>query len=365
MIPIFEPYFFGNETKYINQCLKTKWISSQGSFVKKFEKKLCDFHKMKYCVATSSCTTSLHLALLSLGIGSGDEVLCPTLTFIAPANMIKMTGAKPVFVNINLETLTIDPKHIESKINQKTRAIIVVHQFGHASHMDEIMKIAKRHKIKVIEDCAESIGAKYKSKKLGTIGDISCFSFFSNKIITSGEGGALITNNKKIYERAATIRDHGMSKKKKYLFFTLGTNYRMTNLQAAIGLAQLENLNAILKIRKIQMKKYYSLLSKVDKLNLRSFADFTSPVHWLMTVQCVNYSRAKIISYMKNNGIDCRPMIDPVTEASHFKDYKKNKEFSNLKKVARSYIHLPSSTGLTNKEIDYICSKLKKFFKKY
>lgn len=363
MIPIFQPYLKGNEDKYINRCVKTNWISSQGSFVKKFENQFSKYHNMKYCLTTSSCTTAIHLSLLTFGISKGDEIICPSLTFIAPANMIKMTGATPVFVDVDCDTLTIDYKKIENKITNKTKAIMVVHQFGHAAHMNEINQIAKRYNLKIIEDCAESLGANYKSKKTGTIGDVSCFSFFSNKIITTGEGGAILTNNKAFYNNAKIIRDHGMSLKKKYLFVKLGTNYRMTNLQAAIGLAQLEKIHKILNIRKKQMTLYYNKLKDVKQISLRAFDTYTKPVHWLMTIKLLNSSRSKFIKHMKKKGIECRPMIDPVITAYHFRKYQINNEFSKTKKITKSYLHLPSSTNLKENEILYICKEIKKYFK--
>jgi len=184
MIPIFEPYMTGNEYSYVNRCLETNWISSQGEFILKFEQALVNYHNMKYAIVTSSCTTALHLSLKALDIGEGDEVICPDLTFIAPANMILLSGAKLVLVDINPLTLTIDPQKIEEKITKRTKAIIVVHQFGHAAHLNEILKIARKYNIKIIEDNAESLGAKYYGRVLGTFGDISTFSFFANKMIT-------------------------------------------------------------------------------------------------------------------------------------------------------------------------------------
>ena len=187
IIPIFEPYFTGNEKKYLNECIDTTWISSQGEYIQKFEKAIADYHYMDHAIVTSNCTTALHLSLKALGIGPGDEVMCPNLTFIAPANMVVLSGSKLVLVDIHPETLTIDPDLIEEKITKYTKAIIVVHQFGHAAHMHEIMAIAQKYHLKVIEDNAESIGAKYKGKLLGTFGDVSTYSFFGNKkIITRG-----------------------------------------------------------------------------------------------------------------------------------------------------------------------------------
>ena len=198
MIPISEPYLSKKAKKYLNNCFDANWISSQGPYIKKFEKSLAKYHGVKNCILTSSCTTALHLALKSLNIREGDEVICPDLTFIAPANMIILSGAKLKLVDVDPSTLAIDHKQIEKKITKKTKAIIVVHQFGHSADMDPIMKIAKKYKLKVIEDNAESIGGKYKGKKLGTIGDVATLSFYANKIITCGEGGAILTKSKKL-----------------------------------------------------------------------------------------------------------------------------------------------------------------------
>ena len=216
MIPIFEPYFTGNEKKYLMDCIDTSWISSQGEYILKFEQALADYQNMEYAIVTSNCTTALHLSLKALGIGPGDEVICPDLTFIAPANMVVLSGAKLVLVDIHPETLTIDPDLLEEKITKRTRAIIVVHQFGHAAHMDEIMAFAKKYNLKIIEDNAESIGATYKGKLLGTFGDVSTYSFFGNKIITTGEGGAILTNNEDTAIKCRELRDHGMDHQKKY-----------------------------------------------------------------------------------------------------------------------------------------------------
>ena len=356
MIPIFEPYLTGNEGKYIEECISTNWISSQGKFINNFENSLAAYHGCKYCVVTSSCTAAIHLSLKALGINDGDEVICPALTFIAPANMIVLSGAKLVLVDIDEETFTIDPKLISSKITKKTKAIIVVHQFGHAAHMTEIINIAKKYNLKIIEDNAESIGGQYKGKLLGTLGDVSTFSFFGNKIISTGEGGAIITNNASIAEKAKSLRDHGMSPTKKYHHLDLGYNYRMTNMQAAVGLAQIEKLNEILEIRNLQMQIYYENLNGIKGVKLRKFANWIKPVHWLLTISIDKIDSTKmVIEFMKQNGVDCRQMINPVFNADHFKNKYNKNDFFISSKVSKQYFHLPSSTALTKENILYIC----------
>ena len=362
MIPIFEPYFIGNEKKYLMDCIDTTWISSQGEYILKFEKALANYHGIDHAIVTSNCTTALHLSLKALDIGPGDEVICPALTFIAPANMVALSGAKLVLVDIHLETLTIDPDLIEQKITSKTKAIIVVHQFGHAAHMDEIMVLADKYHLKIIEDNAESIGASYKGKLLGTFGDVSTYSFFGNKIITTGEGGAVLTNNEDIAIKCRELRDHGMDHQKKYHHVYLGYNYRMTNMQAAIGLAQMEKLDEILFLRRNQMTSYYSKLSGFSGITLRNYADWCDPVHWLMTITLDGkYNRDEFLSYMKDKGIDCRQMINPVHHAEHFQNQFDFNNFQNSINISNKSMHLPSSTFLNKTEINNISAQIKKY----
>tara|TARA_Y100000590_G_scaffold135594_1_gene155168 strand:- start:37622 stop:38728 length:1107 start_codon:yes stop_codon:yes gene_type:complete len=365
MIPISSPYITKKAKKYVSNCLKTNWISSQGKYINEFEKALAKTHNIKYCIVTSGCTSALHLAIKSLGIGRGDEVICPDLTFIAPANMIVLSGAKLKLVDVDPETFAINHKLLEKKITRKTKAIMVVHQMGHAADMNPIMKIARKYNLKVIEDNAESIGGKYRGKKLGTIGDVTTLSFYANKIITTGEGGAILTNSKKIAEKCAILRDHGMSKKQRYLHVDLGYNYRMTNMQAAIGLSQIEIFNKILEKRNFQILKYSEYLSEIEQIKLRSFKKWCSPVHWLTTITLLKKNlRNKLIKFLIKNGVDARPMINPVHKAHHFKKYFNSKEFKNSIEISKNSIHLPSSTLLKEKEIKFICKKIKLFFNK-
>ncbi len=364
MIPIFQPVISNKANKNVLECLKTSWISSQGNFIKKFEKALSSYHKMKYCVVTSSCTTALHLAILALNLKKNDEVICPALSFIAPANMVLLSNLKLVLVDINPKTLTIDEDKIEEKITKRTKAIIVVHQFGHSANMDKILKLKKKYNLKVIEDNAESIGGKFKNKLNGTMGDISTLSFFANKIITTGEGGAILTNNKNLYLKCLEMRDHGMSIKKRYFHKMLGFNYRMTNLQAAIGLSQIKEIKIILKKRKKQMQDYYKLLSKNENYSIRKFEKWCTPVHWLTTITLKKENlRENLLKYLKNQKIDARQMINPINDSVHIKKLIK-KKFYFASKISKNSIHLPSSLSLTNKEISYIVNKLNNFFNK-
>jgi perosamine synthetase len=365
MIPIFEPFLGSKERKNLERCIDSNWISSQGEFILEFEDLFAAYHGCKHAVATANCTAALHIVLKALGIGPGDEVICPDLTFIAPANMIVLSGAKLVLVDIDPVTLAIDPNLLEEKITSQTKAVIVVHQFGHAAPMDEILEIANRHGLKIIEDNAESIGGRFKGKLLGTLGDVACFSFFANKIITTGEGGAILTDDDHIAERSRILRDHGMSRTKRYHHVELGFNYRMTNMQAAVGLAQLEKLASILCRRGEQMEWYYHSLSNVRGVELRKFQNWCDPVHWLMTISLDrSFGRADCIAYMKECGIECRQMVNPVHRAVHFSQACQDEAFPQALDVSTRSLHLPSSTQLTKEQVGYIADAVKAFVKK-
>ena len=361
MIPIFDINLNKKAKIYVNDCLKTNWISSQGIYIKKLEKAIRQFHKIKYCVVTSSCTTALHLAIRSLSLKKGDEVICPALSFISPANMILLESLNLKLVDIDKETLTLDTKLLEKKISKKTKAILIVHQFGHSADMDKIIKISRKFKLKIIEDNAEALGGKYKNKLNGTIGDISTLSFFGNKIITTGEGGAILTNNKKIYKACLEMRDHGMSNKKKYYHKFLGFNYRMTNLQAAIGYEQFTRIDQILRIRSKQMNLYYKELKNIKNIELRKFKNWCQPVHWLMTITCKKKNdRNRLLKFLKLRKIEARQMVLPISLAKHINTKEK---FKISEKVSFSSLHLPSGYNLTNKQIKHIALVIKSYFK--
>ena len=243
--PVAEPRFGDAELRYVSECVLTGWVSSAGKFVKKFEDLFAAFCGTKFAVTTTNGTTALHLSMLALGIGPGDEVIVPSLTFISTANAVTFTGAKPVFIDSEPYTWNIDPVGIEKAITSRTKAIIPVHLYGHPADMDPILEIANKYGLAVVEDAAEAHGALYKDKKVGSLGKIGMFSFFGNKIITTGEGGMIVTDDQKLAEKLRILRDHGMDPNKKYWHDRLGFNYRMTNLQAAIGVAQVKKLKGL------------------------------------------------------------------------------------------------------------------------
>ena len=251
---VYQPNLSGNEKKYVNVCIDTTWISSKGRFVSEFENKFSEYIGVKHATGVCNGTVAIHLALVALGISAGDEVICPTFTYIASANPIVQVGAKVVFCDSYKDSWQMDCEDLESKITEKTKAIMVVHLYGHPCDMDKIMSIAKKYNLFVIEDCAEAIGSEYKGKKVGSFGDVACFSFFGNKTITCGEGGMVLTNSNYLYERLTHLKGQGLAKYREYWHDVIGFNYRMTNIQAAIGLAQFEQIESFID-KKIQISK--------------------------------------------------------------------------------------------------------------
>ncbi len=362
-IPVFEPFLTNIEKKYISKCLDTNWISSQGRFVKYFEKKLAKIHGRKFCVATSSCTTAIHLSLSALNIKEGDEVICPALSFISPANMILLTKAKLVLVDIDPITLNIDTKKIVKSITKRTKAIIFVNQFGQPADINELIKISRKYKLKLIEDNAEAFMGTFNNKKLGSFGDMSVLSFFANKIITTGEGGAILTNNLSYYNKLLVMRDHGMSREKKYKHISLGFNYRMTNLQAGLGLGQLDNLRYIIKKRQNIFKRYYNILKDNTNFNILHVNQSSKNANWFFTIILKNkVTRNKLLNFLVKHNIETRPMISPIYKAKHIKKLD-TKNYPITEKIYSKCLHLPSSTNLKNYQIDKISETIKKFFK--
>ena len=359
MIPISEPKLFNLEKKLVKDCLMTNWISSQGPYVEKFEKNFAKFNKMKYAISVSNCTTALHLSLLALGIKKGDEVICPSLSFISPANMVSHVGATLKLVDVNENDLNIDAELIEKEITSKTKAIIVVHQFGNPADIDKILKISRRHKLKVLEDNAESIGSKFKNKLTGTFGDIATYSFFGNKIMTTGEGGMIVTNNLNYYKKIKILRDHGLTNRKKYVHSILGFNYRLTNIQAAIGIGQLQNIKKILNKKQTILNWYINCFKNFKKIEFLPLKKDNNKinVNWLVTINIPKISKSKLTKLINSLGkrnIDVRRMIQPIYKAKHFKQNFKTKRFPVAEMYSYSSIHLPSSINLTKSQVEYI-----------
>ncbi len=352
--PIYQPDLSGNEKLYVNQALDSGWISSKGEFIEKFTNKFSEYLGVGYTIPVFNGTVALHLALDALGINQGDEVIVPTFTYIASVNAIKYVNATPVFVDSDPTTLQICPESIKKKITSQTKAIIVVHLYGHPADMGEIMKIAKEHKLLVIEDCAESLGAKYKGKHTGTFGDAATFSFFGNKTITTGEGGMVVFKDPEIYKLANKKKGQGLSGNKEYWHDEIGYNYRMTNLQAAIGLAQIERIDEILKRKREIAQIYYDTLN--NKNDIRVFFEHDEQIvnsFWMCSIIVKDQAtRDKLREYLKANGVETRPGFYPVHTMPM---YSINEAFEVADDLAYRVINLPSWPGLKEDDIKTIC----------
>ncbi|MFH1868400.1 MAG: DegT/DnrJ/EryC1/StrS family aminotransferase [Candidatus Omnitrophota bacterium] len=360
IIPLAEPSLSGNELRYISSCVRSGWISSLGGYVGKFEKAFSRYCGAKYGVSVSSGTAALHLALLAMGVRSGHEVIVPSLTFVATANAALYTGAKPVFVDSERTTWNMDVGKIEEKINSKTKAIIAVHLYGHPCDMDPILKIAGKHGIAVIEDAAEAHGAEYKGRKAGSLGDIACFSFYGNKIITTGEGGMCLTNNKRLAEKIELLKDHGMSKKRRYYHPLLGYNYRITNLQSAIGLAQLERIDKMVMIKRRNAGLYNLLLNGKSGITSQREMPWSESAYWMYSIlisKNCRITRDRLMKKLREKGIDTRPFFIPLHKMPYFKSGSKLPVAEDLSKRG---INLPSSVTLKEREIEFIAKTIRK-----
>ncbi len=353
--PIVSPDLKGNELKYLTDAFLSTWISSKGEYIEKFEKEFSSFCECKYGVATSNGTTALHLALTACGVGPGDEVIVPDLTFAATINVVFHAGATPVIVDVDKDSWCINPAEIEKAITPKTKAVIPVHLYGQPCDMNRIMQIAKRNHLFVIEDCAEAHGAEYAGKKVGSFGDAGCFSFFGNKIITTGEGGMCVANSEKLDRRMRLLRDHGMSRERKYWHEAIGYNYRMTNLQAAIGVAQLERINEILSDRRSNENKYREELSHIPCLEFqRDNLPNRKKITWLVSALVKNGKRDQYIKEFGKKGIDARSFFCSLSTMDIYKDFL----FSNTesKKISQEGINFPTGTDHSHEIMDKIKS---------
>jgi len=368
MIPVNEPIFISNEKKYLNECINSGWISSEGPFVGKFEKKFSSFIGKKYGIAVSNGTAALEVAVGAIGLKPGDEVIMPSFTIISCALAVINYGGIPVFVDSEPETWNIDVNKIEEKITKKTKAIMTVHIYGHPCDMDPILKIAKKYDLKLIEDAAEAHGAEYKGKKCGSFGDISCFSFYANKVINTGEGGMVLTDSKKYKEKAEKLRNLGFDREKRFLHQELARNYRMTNLQAAVGFAQLKKIKKLIKIKIENGKKYNKKLRELKGLKTPIEKDWAKNIYWMYGIvlkESTGFNAESFAKKLAKEGIATRPFFYPL----HLQPVllklkiKIGKNFPVAEKIAKQGLYLPSGLGLKDWQINKVCQKIKKILK--
>jgi perosamine synthetase len=357
--PVYQPSLNGNEKKYVNECLDSSWISGKGKFINEFETAFANFVGTKHATTVCNGTVALHLALEALGIGEGDEVIVPTLTYIATVNAITYTGAKAVFVDSLHDTWQMDSDDVVKKITKSTRAIMCVHLYGHPCDMEKLVNVAKENNLFLIEDCAEAIGSKYKGKYVGTFGDVATFSFYGNKTITTGEGGMVVTNDETLHDRLVHLKGQGLAKYREYWHDAVGYNYRMTNICAAIGLAQLEQIDEILK-KKLQVAKWYKEALQESRFEFHMEMEDVTHSYWMCTVLVPEgMDRHSLKVFLMEHGIETRPMFYPIhTMPIYSQKYEKHHMAESL---ARRGMNLPSYPSLNKENIDEIVAVIMQY----
>ncbi|HUD19158.1 MAG TPA: DegT/DnrJ/EryC1/StrS family aminotransferase [Patescibacteria group bacterium] len=358
-IPVSEPNISAREIRYVTHAISSSWISSTGDYVKRFEKLFAQIvSKTKFAISVNSGTSALHVALAALGVGPGDEVILPTFTMIATINAVAYCGATPVVIDADLTTWNMDASDIEKHITDRTKAIIAVHTYGAPADMDTIMHIARKHELWVVEDAAEAHGATYHGKPVGGIGDVGAFSLYANKIITTGEGGMVVTNNEEIADRLRLLHNNAFTQEMHFWHTMIGFGYRMTNLQAAVGTAQVERFTKLLSIKRTNARLYVQLLSDIQGVTLPYEAPATQHSYWMFGI-LINKKRFGMDKnhlriLLAARGIETRPFFIPLHVQPPYWHLFKNVRYPVSEQLCRDGLYLPSSTTLTKKDIAYI-----------
>ena len=348
-IPVATPDLRGNEVHYVMDALLSTWISSSGKYIDLFEKRFSEFIGVKHGIATSNGTTAISLALAALEIGPGDEVIVPDLTFAATINPVLHLGATPVIVDIESESWCMDPQKMAEAITPKTRAVIPVHLYGQPCNMDAIASLCDQHNIAIVEDCAEAHGARYKQKMAGSYSAISCYSFFGNKLITTGEGGMCLTSSDELNEKMRVLRDHGMNKQKRYWHDVVGYNFRMTNIQAAIGCAQLERVQDILNERETIESNYREALQEFPFVQFQPDLPDRERVVWLVSILLKDQNMEQLIKTLQEDGIDARRFFYPLSSMPIYQEFVHSNKVSS--EVFASGLNLPTHIHVDSKRV--------------
>lgn len=370
-IPVSEPALGDEDIEYVTRALRSGWISGRGLYVNEFEERFAKWLGTSHAVTTSSGTTALHLALASLEIGPKDEVIIPAFSMAAIPFAVTYTGARSILVDSEWSTWNLDPNKIEEKITDKTKAIIVMHTYGHPVDMDPILKIAKRFQLYLIEDAAEAHGAEYKGIKVGSIGDLGCFSFFANKIITTGEGGMVVTNDSHLAERAKILRNMAFDKSSasKFAHKYVGFNYRMTNIQAALGLAQMKRINKFIEIRRTSANFYNTLLKRVEGVSPPPEAKWAKNVYWMYSIlvdeETYGLNRDDLMKLLiEKYSVETRPFFVPIHRQPVYQNFYQGQRYGVAEKLSAIGLNLPSSNTLTKEQIERVADGIISLSKK-
>lgn len=353
MIPVNEPVITEASKRYVADAMETGWVSSAGPYIEQFERAFAAYLGRKHAVSTTNGTAALHLALVALGVGKNDEVILPDFTMVACIDAILYCGATPVLCDVDPETFTIDPKEIERNITGKTKVIMPVHIYGHPADMDPILAIGNKNGIAVLEDAAEAHGANYRGKFCGSMGDCAAFSFYGNKIITTGEGGMVVTDDNALASRLRTLKDLAHSPKKRFWHDEVGFNYRMTNLQAALGLGQMGSIDRFLERKRSMAMRYNDGLRDMPALQLPVTKPDCKNVFWMYGVLLNNgISKSAVRDRLKKDGVDTRDFFYPIHQMPIARDAKGSKTFPVTDDLAKRGFYLPSGLAITDAQID-------------
>lgn len=378
MIPLSEPEISGNEWKYVKECLDTGWVSSAGSYVTRFEEMVANYVGSKYAVATVNGTSALHVSLIASGVQTDDEVIVPTLTFIAPVNVVRYCGAHPIFMDCDPDTLGLDVQKVMDfidnecaprkdgytyniKTGRKIKAIIPVHILGHPVDMDALLEICKRANIDIIEDATESLGSRYKGKMTGSFGKIGCFSFNGNKIITTGGGGMIVTDDLRLAEKIRHLTTQAKKDSFEYDHDEIGYNYRLTNIQAAIGVAQMERLEEFIETKRKNAAMYKKLLSNIEGGNFLWEKSWAKSNFWFYTIEVQRDCKKNLMNFLLLKNIQIRPIWKLIHTLPIYRDYLTYNIFNAFDSYERC-INLPCSVNIKDEEIFFIAESIKEYF---
>jgi perosamine synthetase len=364
MIPVNEPLLEDRELEFVTDCIRTGWISSAGRFIQEFEQKWAAYCGMEYGIAVSNGSTALQIAVGCIGLEPGDEVIMPTFTIISCASAVVYSGGVPVLVDCDPRTWCIDISQIEAKITPRTRAIMPVHIYGHPVDMDPVLDLARRHDLVVIEDAAEAHGAEYKGRRCGGLGDISCFSFYANKIITTGEGGMVLTQNPEYAERLRSLRNLCFRPERRFYHTELGHNFRLTNLQAALGVAQLERIEELIARKRWMGHAYTERLQEIAALQLPVEEPWARNVYWmygLVLDESTGLDAVEFARRLKAAGVDTRPFFLGMHEQPVFRErgMYKGERYPVAERIAHQGLYLPSGLALTETQLDQVCAAVR------
>jgi len=363
MILTAGPSITQKEIDYVNDAVKNGWNNNWNLYLSKLESSFKEKFNTKYSLLTSSCTGAMHLAIRAMGIGEGDEVIVPELTWVATASVVNYVGATPVFVDVDLSTWTMDPESFRNAITEKTKAVMPVHLYGHPAKMDEIVSIAREHNLKILEDAAPAIGAKFDNKYCGTFGDVAAFSFQGAKMMVTGEGGIVITNDDEIFANIKQYSEHGRSKDPDNTFWieTIGYKYKMSNIQAALGFAQFERIDELIDRKRLIFSWYEKRLGEIEGLRMNKEADWAKSIYWMTSIflkKDFGISRNDLMKKLKQDGIDTRPVFPTI---SKYPMWYSDCHNPNTRAISENSINLPSGHNLEEEQIDIICKSIIKY----